>query len=70
MEEGVDCFLALMEDADMRFNTTGRGRDEMKAYQVLDASGALIWETNNLPAAYRRADRIGGTVAFNYEVNA
>ena len=41
----------------------------MKAYRVFSASGALVWETNNLPAAYRKADKIGGTVGFNYEVN-
>lgn len=41
----------------------------MKAYQVLNAQGAQVWETNNLVAAYNRADRIGGTVKFNYEVN-
>jgi hypothetical protein len=41
----------------------------MKAYQVI-LNGAVIWETNNLPAACRKADKVGGTVAFNYEVNA
>ncbi len=41
----------------------------MKAYQVLNAQGKQVWETNNLLAAHNRADRIGGTVAFNYDYN-
>lgn len=41
------------------------------AYQVIAANGSLIWSTNNLPAAYRRADRIeGASVKFNYGVQA
>lgn len=44
----------------------------MKAYQVKHIkTGVIVWETNNLPAACRKADKLGADyeVAFNYEVN-
>lgn len=45
----------------------------MKAYQVRNTqTGAIVWETNNLPAACRKVDRLGAgfELVFNYGVNA
>lgn len=43
----------------------------MKAYEVRNVqTGEVVWATNNLPAAYRKADRnVLWRVYFNYCVN-
>ena len=44
----------------------------MKTYQVRNTqTGAIVWETNNLPAACRKVDRLGTgfELVFNYAAN-
>lgn len=47
-------------------------RTALKAYRVVcSATGAVVWQTNSLLAAYRKIDKLGDgyELAFNYEFN-